>query len=186
MGPPHPPTPSASSKAAPTTGTTPSLATVYIAPDKVGPTPGKSVFLAGSIEQGAAENWQPRLTETLSDIRCTVFNPRRRYWDSTLEQRASNPVFAEQVNWELDLLDRADVIAMYFDPGTKSPITLLELGLHTKHPEKLVLCCPVGYHRLGNVEMVCARYNIPVLGSYEDLVAEVRKRLQQPEEAEKQ
>lgn len=156
---------------------------VYIAPDKVVDTPGKSVFLAGSIEQGAAEQWQKRITEDLGDIECTIFNPRRRHWDSSWEQRKWNKQFREQVEWELNLLEKADVIAMYFDPNTKSPITLLELGLHAVTPkaaEKLVLCCPEGYHRLGNVEIVCERAKVPVLGSFDELVAQVRKRLKEP------
>lgn len=161
---------------------------VYIAPDEVHETPGKSVFLAGSIEQGAAEEWQKCIIGNLSDITCTVFNPRRRHWDPSWEQRKWNEQFREQVEWELNLLDKADVIAMYFDPNTKSPITLLELGLHAVTPkaaEKLVLCCPEGYHRLGNVEIVCERAEVPVLGSFDELVAEVRRRLKEPKEPKK-
>ncbi|KAM5534634.1 hypothetical protein V8D89_011646 [Ganoderma adspersum] len=166
--------------------TTVGKAAVYIAPAPVPEkTPGKSVFLAGSIEQGKAEQWQPRITEDLSDITCTIFNPRRLNWDPTWEQRASNPQFREQVEWELNLLEKADVIAMYFDPETKSPITLLELGLHAaeksrddEQKKKLVVCCPEGYHRIGNVEIVCERAGIPVLGKFEELVEEVKRRLQ--------
>ena len=168
--------------------TTVGNAAVYIAPAPVPEkTPGKSVFLAGSIEQGAAEEWQSRITEDLSDITCTIFNPRRLNWDPNWEQRASNPQFREQVEWELNLLEKADVIAMYFDPKTKSPITLLELGLHATVKDKanrpkLVVCCPEGYHRIGNVEIVCERAGIPVLEKFEELLEEVRKRLQEETE----
>ena len=161
-------------------------ATVYIAPAPVPEkTPGKSVFLAGSIEQGAAEEWQSRITEDLSDITCTIFNPRRLNWDPNWEQRASNPQFREQVEWELNLLEKADVIAMYFDPKTESPITLLELGLHlaakdAKQRPKLLVCCPEGFYRLGNVEIVCGEVGIPIIPSYEEFVVAVRERLQEP------
>ncbi|PIL25157.1 hypothetical protein GSI_13046 [Ganoderma sinense ZZ0214-1] len=161
-------------------------AAAYIAPAKVpAKTPGRSVFLAGSIEMGKADNWQPRMTESLKDITCTVFNPRRLDWNSDWVQRKSNPKFFEQVKWELDLLEKADVIAMYFDPETKSPITLFELGLHLKAKDelgrpKLLVGCPDGFYRLGNVEIVCEEKDvkIPIFGSYEKLVAEVRERLQ--------
>jgi hypothetical protein len=43
----------------------------------------RRVFLAGSIEMGKAE------------------------------QRADNPQFFEQVSWELDMLDAADIVVMY-------------------------------------------------------------------------
>lgn len=44
-------------------------------------------------------------------------------------QEASNPQFRQQVEWELNALSVADLIVFYFDPATRSPITLLELGL---------------------------------------------------------
>ena len=181
------PAPSSPAVAETASSTTVGNAAVYIAPAPVPQqTPGKSVFLAGSIEQGAAEEWQSRITEDLSDITCTIFNPRRLNWDPNWEQRASNPQFREQVAWELNLLEKADVIAMYFDPKTKSPITLLELGLHAMVKDKanrpkLVVCCPEGYHRIGNVEIVCERAGIPVLEKFEELLEEVRKRLQETE-----
>ena len=128
-----------------------------------------SLFAAGSIEQGQAEPWQSRLVESLSDMdHLLILNPRRPDWDPSWKQHKENPQFKEQVVWELDSQKLSDVIAMYFDPDTKSPITLLELGIWAgKKPEKLVVCCPKGFWRKGNVEMVCWRYNIPMYASLE-------------------
>ena len=56
------------------------------------------VFLAGSIDMGKAEDWQPFVTERLSDLPISIFNPRRDDWDSTWVQDISNKQFAEQVN----------------------------------------------------------------------------------------
>ncbi|TDZ13863.1 hypothetical protein Cob_v013027 [Colletotrichum orbiculare MAFF 240422] len=131
------------------------------------PTPfsitGKSVFLAGSIEMGSAPDWQAALTETLSarlpSTTITVLNPRRGNWDGGWVQSIHNAQFKEQVDWELDAQDTCDVIAMYFSPGTKSPISLLELGLYAASG-KIVVCCPEGFWRKGNVEIVCHRYGI--------------------------
>src|SRR3974390_885282 len=89
---------------------------------------GPAIFLAGSIEMGKAVDWQTLMTNKLYDFKATILNPRRDDWDSSWEQKIENPQFSEQVNWELDALDRADIIAMYFDPKTMSPISLLELG----------------------------------------------------------
>lgn len=126
-----------------------------------------TVFLAGSIEMGAAENWQQKVENYFSDnsIPMILLNPRRDDWDSSWHQEHENPQFYQQVNWELNALDSADLIILYFSPETMSPISLLELGLHAKS-EKLVVCCPPGFWRKGNVEIVCARYGIPL---YEDL-----------------
>lgn len=141
-----------------------------------GPYPGPSVFLAGSIEMGKAEDWQTKLTKALEDIPGTIFNPRRDDWDSTWKQEASNPKFNEQVTWELDHLDQADVIALYFDPKTQSPISLLELGLHAAEG-RLVVFCPKPFYRRGNVEIVCNRYHIDFAPDWESFVAGIRKRL---------
>ena len=55
---------------------------------------------------------------------------------------------------------------MYFDPETKSPISLLELGLFA-NSGKIHVICPEGFWRKGNVDIVCDEYNIPM---YKDLL----------------
>src|SRR6185436_15768358 len=92
-----------------------------------------SVFLAGSIEMGKAVDWQTELSGFFEKLNWNVFNPRRDDWDSSWKQEKTNLQFAEQVNWELNALEAATLIVMYFDPKTKSPISLLELGLHAKN-----------------------------------------------------
>ena len=154
-------------------------AVVFKPPAKVVPQ-GRIVFLAGSIEMGNAEPWQERLTGDLDDLPITILNPRRDDWDPTWKQRKTNPEFLEQVTWELDGQDMAHVIAMYFDEKTMSPITLLELGLYA-HSKKLIVCCPEGYERKGNVEIVCDRLGIEQLDTYEELRSKLRAMLQSDE-----
>ena len=137
---------------------------------------GPVVFLAGSIEMGAAAPWQDRLTVELAAIPGTLLNPRRQEWDASWPQEASFPPFRRQVEWELDGLARADVIAFYFDPATRSPISLLELGLHGRDG-KCVVCCPRGFWRKGNVDMVCERLGIPQVEDLGGLGAAVRRRI---------
>jgi len=119
------------------------------------------VFLAGSIEMGAAEDWQTKVQDALSDIDCVILNPRRDDWDSSWAQDISDLNFTTQVNWELGMLDASDVIFMYFDPATKSPISLLELGLYA-NSNKLIVCCPEGFWRRGNVQIVCSKFDVPL------------------------
>ena len=135
-----------------------------------------SVFLAGSIEMGAAEDWQADVERSLSDLDILILNPRRDSWDSSWVQSIDNPLFREQVEWELAGLERADVVAMYLAPATKAPVSLLELGLCARG-NRLVVCCPEGYWRRGNVQVVCRRYGVPLLDRLPELVAEVRRRL---------
>lgn len=135
-----------------------------------------SVFLAGSIEMGMAENWQAQVERAFQDLDVLLLNPRREEWDASWLQSIDNPPFREQVEWELTGLERATVVAMYFATATKAPITLLELGLCARGG-RLVVCCPKGYWRRGNVEIVCQRYGVPLVGSLPELVAAIRKRL---------
>jgi hypothetical protein len=129
----------------------------------------KSVFLAGSIEMGKAEDWQAeveRALEEFDDI--VVFNPRRDDWDSSWEQSTSNEKFVEQVQWEMTHLRKADVIFMYLSPGTISPISLLELGW--QHDSEILVCCPEGYFRRGNVEIFCDYCHIPFYSNLGDAI----------------
>ncbi|KAL0942864.1 uncharacterized protein CTRU02_200750 [Colletotrichum truncatum] len=125
----------------------------------------KSVFLAGTTSQG---DWRKDLSESISHLPITIFNPLRTDWDSSWKEDISDPRFREQVEWELEMQDRADIIAMFIQPGTEAHISLLELGLCARSG-KAIVACPQGYKKRGNVQAVCARFDIPLLDSYEAL-----------------
>lgn len=118
-----------------------------------------SIFLAGSIEMGKAEEWQDRAIKELSSMPVAVFNPRRKDWDSSWEQRIDNPQFFEQVSWELSQLERCDIAFFYFQPGTMSPVTLMELGyvLGRDDYREVIVVCPEGFWRKGNVDIISTR-----------------------------
>lgn len=130
------------------------------------PLDSPKIFLAGSIEMGKAELWQDRVCEELQDIENgIIFNPRRDNWDSSWEQSIDDPNFVEQVEWELDHLFIADYRIFYFQPETKSPITLMELGRYVARDNCFVVC-PKGFWRKGNVDIITERFDHPM---YEDL-----------------
>jgi hypothetical protein len=133
-----------------------------------------SVFLAGSIDMGRAEPWQAEVELALVDTPALILNPRRDDWDATWPQRADHPQFRAQVEWELEAQERADLIAMYFAPGSQAPITLLELGLFARSG-RLVVCCPEGFWRKGNVDVVCRRYGVPQAPDLAALIIEIRR-----------
>ena len=136
----------------------------------------KKVFLAGTIDMGNSENWQEKLINKLKEQTkgalfaksYHIYNPRRTDWDSSWVQTFENPQFFQQVTWELDAMEKADYIIMNFLPDSKSPITLLELGLFAESG-KLFVICPDEYYRSGNVQIVCNKYNIPLYKSIEEL-----------------
>ena len=138
--------------------------------------PKRSVFLAGSIEMGEAENWQEVVEESLAPEPVTILNPRRDDWDSSWVQSIHNKQFREQVGWELRAMEAAAVIGMYFSPGTKSPITLLELGVWAGDP-KLMVFCPEGFWRKGNVDIVCVHYPTETARSMDEFIELIKRKL---------
>lgn len=138
-----------------------------------------SVFLAGSIEMGAAENWQSLVEKKLSEYDVTIFNPRRDDWDASWTQDQSNPQFNYQVNWEMNHLDRSDIIFMYFSPDTKSPISLLELGSYGVVYDKMIVCCPKEFWRSGNVDIFCTRHRIPLFRNLDDAIGALFTKIHQ-------
>jgi hypothetical protein len=135
-----------------------------------------SVFTAGSIEMGAAVQWQQLMADSLCDLPITVLNPRRGNWDPSDVPKADNAGFKGQVDWELEALGKASVICFFFDVRTPSPVSMLELGLWAAS-RKIVVCCDPRFWRSGNVELVCRRYGIPFVKTFGELVKGVRDML---------
>ena len=91
-----------------------------------------SMFLAGSIEMGIAEDWQKRVQKQLLDKEIVFLNPRRDDWDASWEQTIENPKFKE-------------------------------------HSSKMMVCCPEGFWRKGNVDIICERYGITQFDSLNEI-----------------
>lgn len=132
---------------------------------------GEIVFLAGSIEMGEADQWQSKVEKYFQNLQSTytLLNPRRDDWDSSWKQSIQNTSFYTQVTWELEGLEIADKIIMYLDPNTKAPISMLEFGLFARSG-KLLMCCPEGFWRKGNIDIVCEKYNVPTYDSIDALL----------------
>lgn len=147
------------------------------APQRVGVAPDvKKIFLAGSIEMGKAEKWQDRLAKALADKDVVLYNPRRDDWDSSwVQDPTPGTKFHEQVSWELEHIQRSNLVVFYFDPNTQSPITLLELGYVIGSGKRALVCCPDGYFRKGNVVISSKLKEIPVFNSFEELLAQLRE-----------
>ncbi len=143
------------------------------APEKVPVSDVPKIFLAGSIEMGLAHDWQEEVVAQLHDYEVVVINPRRTQWDSSWEQTKQHAEFRFQVEWELNGLSTADYIVFYFDPETKSPISLLELGLHADGGNVFVVC-PDGFWRKGNVDIVCERYVIPQFETIDEMLGHMK------------
>ena len=137
---------------------------------------GKTVlFLAGSIDMGSATDWQANVIDSLQELPLLILNPRRDDWDSSWKQGLYAEPFRAQVLWELEGLERSDLILMYFAEGSKSPITLLELGLcAAQWPDKLIVCSSPGFWRKGNIDIVTQRYGVTVYDSLEAAIIKIK------------
>lgn len=141
--------------------------------------PCPMVFLAGSIEQGTAEKWQDRVINELKasqapyEVTAYIYNPRNEVWDATLEQVPENPKFFNQVEWELDWITSSDIVFFWFDPKTKSPISLLELGLVLPSGNDVIIYCPDEFWRAGNVNITAARFMKTVHKTPEAAIADL-------------
>jgi hypothetical protein len=126
-----------------------------------------SLFLAGSWALGL--DWQTPLKRLLSHLPVTIIDPYRADWDGTWIQDISFTPFREQVEWELELQETATVMLVYFAEGTQAPISLLEFGLWCREkPERMVVYCPDGWWRKGNIQIVCKKWGVKLVETVED------------------
>ena len=128
----------------------------------------KSVFLAGTIDDGNSFNWQESLINRCQDLDIVFYNPRRKHWNKD----ATKEDIEYQIKWEQEHLDTADIIVMCLLDSSKSPISLLELGLYAQSKKLIVFCNPE-FYRYTNVQMVCQKYNIPLYNVSLDLMKEI-------------
>ena len=123
-----------------------------------------SIFLAGTIDNSKSFNWQSALIKKLSsnyDLpNVKIYNPRREIWPSDVD----NAEMTFQIKWEQEHLDKSDIIIMVFDDNSRSPITLLELGLYATS-KKLHVFCTDKFYRFDNIKLTCEKYNIPLIES---------------------
>jgi hypothetical protein len=134
-----------------------------------------TVFLAGSIENGAAEDWQGVVVAALRHAPGTLLNPRRTDWAEIPPPNIESPQLVEQIGWELDAIEACDVVAFHFCAGTLSPIAMLELGLVAKDKD-VVVSCAADFWRRPNVLSVCNRYGLQQVDGLDALVAAISDR----------
>jgi nucleoside 2-deoxyribosyltransferase len=134
----------------------------------------KKIFLAGTIDNGESINWQNEIANYCDSIGFTVFNPRRKDWNKT----PSKNELDEQISWELKHMEMSDIILMNILGDSKSPISLLELGLYARE-KKLIVFCPKSFYRYDNVEVTCKLYNVPLFSfeNYEDNINAIKEQI---------
>lgn len=132
-----------------------------------------TIFLGGTIDMGNSRDWQTEFANRFEGTDYIFLNPRRKEWDSSWEQSIHNSHFRDQVEWELANQETATFRVFNLLAGSASPVTLLEIGLFAR--KNSFVCCPKGYHRHGNIEIVCNRYQIPLCQTEDELAELLRK-----------
>lgn len=125
-----------------------------------------TVFLAGTIEMGNSPDWQREVFHRLNSYDMNILNPRRVVYGET--------AIEEQVNWELDAMEMADLIIMHLEPDCKAPVSMLEFGLYAKSG-KLIVHCPEGFWRRDNILITARRYGTKMVSDMEGLIYETVK-----------
>lgn len=115
----------------------------------------KSIFLAGTIDNGDSINWQKKLIDKFKNTNIKIYNPRREHWNKD----ATKKDLEYQIKWEQEHLDNADLIVMVLSDNSKSPISLLELGLYATS-KKLLVFCTDKFYRFDNIRLTCEKYDI--------------------------
>lgn len=138
----------------------------------------KTVFLAGSIDNGASTYWYDSIKEQLDTLPINydidLLNPRREKWDATLSSISKEESFVQQVSWELNALEKCDLVIFNILGESLSPISLLEFGLMTgKRPNSVIMLCHDNFWRKGNVDVVCNRYNIQQVSTINELCEQI-------------
>jgi nucleoside 2-deoxyribosyltransferase-like protein len=140
------------------------MAKVITAPERLPkPKAGSwSAFLAGAIDMGVAVDWQAWVIEQLSNQHdVLLFNPRRQAFTAdTLD---------EQIYWELDALEAADTVFMWFPKDAKAPISFFEAGLYWRSG-KLIVGAEAGFYRRRNLELTGDRYDVPIYLTLESMI----------------
>lgn len=131
-----------------------------------------SVFLAGGITD--CDNWQEEVIDKLDSIPdLTIFNPRRNKTKRDFVCEGWIDPY-EQIGWEFDRLEKADIFSMYFcNSESVQPICLYELGrnvlrMQNRFPsdwwERVIIDIEDGYKRSTDVivQMRLCAFGLPI------------------------
>lgn len=148
------------------------MATIITAPERLPQLKAGtwSAFLAGAIDMGAAIDWQAWVIKQLAHrSEMILFNPRRAVPFTPDMQD-------EQIVWELDALELADTIFMWFPKDAKAPISFFESGLYW-HSGKLIIGAEIGFYRRRNLEITGNRYGVVVHDNLYAMIAAMRLKM---------
>jgi Nucleoside 2-deoxyribosyltransferase like len=133
------------------------------------------VFLAGGI--GNCPDWQTEAAANLADTDAILLNPRRKQFRTPWNRADSQ----EQITWEYEALQDADIILFWFTGGPSAqPIALFELGTHaTRATKPIVVGRDPDYLRADDIDIQLGLYapELKICTSLDEVCDEVRGEL---------
>ncbi|SEC82566.1 Nucleoside 2-deoxyribosyltransferase like [Tenacibaculum sp. MAR_2009_124] len=128
----------------------------------------KLVFLAGSLSIDKIDNWRNTLVNSYS----TNFD----FIDPTNDNYVllNTSQMEKHINWELEGLELSDIIFMNLLPESKSPISMVELGLYAKS-NKLIICCPEIFYQYRYIKTIAKKYNAALFTELEKGIQHLKK-----------
>lgn len=127
----------------------------------------KLMFLAGSIDLQLSGNWRKSIANKLCD-QFDFFDPTAIHHETLTASQ-----WKQHIKWELEAMEKVDVILMNFLPSAKSPISLVELGLNTRG-KKLVVICPNEFYKKQYINALCEHYSTPLFGDENEAIEHIK------------
>lgn len=141
------------------------------------------IFLAGTIDNGESANWQEEVIIALETIspEIQIINPRRESWDKSASQKPDNAELVKQIQFELLHLQTADAVLMWLAPESKSPISLLELGIlcgQAHGTNRAIVGTTEDFYRYANIVVTTNAFKVPLVGSLNELISQANAIMQ--------
>jgi len=128
-----------------------------------------TVFLAGGIS--GCPDWQKEFVEMLKYTNVVLFNPRRENFP--MGDRSEG---RRQILWEVEYLNKADIVIFWFPMETICPIVLFELGSYSMIDKPIFVGVHPEYSRRFDVDiqLMIRRPDVVIVDSLEALAEQLR------------
>ncbi len=117
----------------------------------------RSIFLAGSMDHKQEGSWREEIIAEFGTN--DIFDPTNTHHDELNTEQMKHHIV-----WELGALQQSDLILLNFLKESKSPISLVELGMYVTS-NKLIFICPKEFYKSDYVHTLCNKYNTPIFNT---------------------
>ena len=145
----------------------------YNSPDVYDAGPG-SIFLGGSMTE--TNDWREHFIEGFKSYDVSFLSPYRKNQPNITDENLdlNDPAIIEHIKWVNNAIDDAWMVFLYFDPSTKSPLSLLDFADLCKN-KKAIVCCPKDFWKSTIIKTVCIEFNVQFFEDLENYIEYLKK-----------